>query len=136
MVIFRQKEGAFNENHYLCNQINTFLYYIIMTIQEIIEEKIRRAGKTKTSVCADIGINSGNLNRMLSSPSWPTLERIAGALGLSVAALLTSPDEEAQRANVQPMQIVEHVRREVPQRVVCPHCGVAIELEVKVKSLF
>ena len=64
-----------------------------MSIQEIIEEKIRRAGKTKTSVCADIGINSGNLNRMLSSPSWPTLERIAGALGLSVAALITSPEE-------------------------------------------
>lgn len=106
-----------------------------MTIQEIIEDKIRRAGKTKTSVCADIGINSGNLNRMLSSPSWPTLERIAGALGLSVAALITSPEEEAQRANVQPMQVVEHVR-EVPQRVVCPHCGVAIELEVKAKPLF
>lgn len=105
-----------------------------MTIQEIIEDKIRRAGKTKTSVCADIGINSGNLNRMLSSPSWPTLERIAGALGLSVSQLITSPEEEARQANVQP-QVVEHVR-EVPQRVVCPHCGVEIELEVKAKPLF
>ena len=107
-----------------------------MTIQEIIEDKIRRAGKTKTSVCADVGINSGNLNKMLSSPSWPTLERISGALGLSVAQLITSPEEEAQRdVAVHPMQVVERVK-EVPQRVVCPHCGVEIELEVKVKPLF
>lgn len=101
-----------------------------MTIQEIIEDKIRKAGKTKASLCLDVGINSGNLNRMLSSPSWPTLERIAVALGLTVAQLITPPDEERES-----VQLVERVK-EIPQRVVCPHCGVEIELEVKAKPLF
>lgn len=106
-----------------------------MTIQEIIEDKIRRAGKTKASICVDVGINSGNLNRMLSSPSWPTLEHIAGALNLTVAQLITPPDEESQRVDTQPIQLVERVKV-LSQHVVCPHCGAKIELEVNVKPMF
>ncbi len=100
-----------------------------MTIQEIIEEKIRRAGLTKKEVSDRASFNSGNMNKMLASPSWPTLERIANALGLTVAQLVTPPEEEKSQE-----MIVKRV--EVPQSVTCPHCGAGIVLEIKAAPVF
>ena len=61
------------------------------TIRTIIEKRIAESGKTKREVTELAGINSGNLNKMLDSPSWPTLERIAQALGITVSELVADP---------------------------------------------
>ena len=67
------------------------------SIRAIIERRITASGKTKREVTELAGINSGNLNKMLDSPSWPTLERIAKALDITVAELVS--DEDVNRTN-------------------------------------
>lgn len=86
-----------------------------MDIKAIIENKINASGMSKRAVTELAGINSGNLNKMLDSPSWPTLERIARALGISVSELVR------EDGSPQPMQGV------------CPHCGKPITIEVELK---
>ena len=85
-----------------------------ITIRTIIEKRIAESGKTKREVTELAGINSGNLNKMLDSPSWPTLERIAQALGITVSELVAD----------NPDSIIE------PQQH-CPYCG--HELSIKVE---
>jgi len=84
------------------------------TIRAIIEKRIAESGKTKREVTELAGINSGNLNKMLDSPSWPTLERIAQALGITVSELVSD----------NPASIIEPMMR-------CPYCG--HELNIKVE---
>lgn len=62
------------------------------SIRAIIERRIAACGKTKREVTELAGINSGNLNKMIDSPSWPTLERIAKALDITVAELVSEKD--------------------------------------------
>lgn len=83
------------------------------TIRTIIEKRIADSGKTKRELTELAGINSGNLNKMLDSPSWPTLERIAQALGITVSELVADPSNQ-----VEPLM---H----------CPYCG--HELNIKVE---
>ena len=83
------------------------------TIRTIIEKRIAESGKTKREVTELAGINSGNLNKMLDSPSWPTLERIAQALGITVSELVADPSN--------PVEPLMH----------CPYCG--HELNIKVE---
>lgn len=82
-------------------------------IRDILEMKIALAGLTKKEVAELAGINSGNLNKMLDSPSWPTLERIAQALGITVSELVADPSN--------PVEPLMH----------CPYCG--HELNIKVE---
>lgn len=83
------------------------------TIRTIIEKRIADSGKTKREVTELAGINSGNLNKMLDSPSWPTLERIAQALGITVSELVTDPSNP------------------VKPTMRCPRCGQEIKVELK-----
>ena len=83
-------------------------------IRDILEMKIALVGLTKKEVAELAGINSGNLNKMLDSPSWPTLERIAQALGITVSELVSDA----------PGHIIE------PQQK-CPYCGHDLNIKVE-----
>lgn len=85
-----------------------------VTIRTIIEKRIAESGKTKREVTELAGINSGNLNKMLDSPSWPTLERIAQALGITVSELVA--DNPA--SHIEPQQK-------------CPYCGHDLNIKVE-----
>jgi lambda repressor-like predicted transcriptional regulator len=85
-----------------------------ITIRTIIEKRIAESGKTKREVTELAGINSGNLNKMLDSPSWPTLERIAQALGITVSELVA--DNPA--SHIEPQQK-------------CPYCGHNLNIKVE-----
>lgn len=89
-----------------------------MSIREIIESKFKAAGLSKREAAARAGIHSGNLNGMISAPSWPTLERLAAALGVSVPELITDPTTTADEAPAAP-------------GAVCPHCGHPLEIVIK-----
>lgn len=44
---------------------------------------------TKKAFADAIGRTAGSLNDLLTSPSWPSLEKMASVLGVSVADLVT-----------------------------------------------
>ena len=83
------------------------------TIKEIIEDRIARNGMTKKAFANAIGRTNGSLNDLLNSPSWPSLEKMASVLGISVAELVSGDDETQQPANV------------------CPHCGKPINIKIE-----
>ena len=85
-----------------------------ITIRTIIEKRIAESGKTKREVTELAGINSGNLNKMLDSPSWPTLERIAQALGITVSELVA----DNPSSHIEPQQK-------------CPYCGHDLNIKVE-----
>ena len=82
-----------------------------ITIRTIIEKRIAESGKTKREVTELAGINSGNLNKMLDSPSWPTLERIAQALGITVSEL-----------------VADNPASHIEPQMHCPYCGKELRL--------
>lgn len=61
-----------------------------MEIREIIELKIKEANLTKKEVAERMGIIPNNINVMLNNPSWPTLVRLAEALGITVSELVSN----------------------------------------------
>ena len=87
-----------------------------MVIKTILEEKIRAAGHTKKSFAEKMGMQAQNLNKMLESPSYPSLERMAAVLDIPLWQLLAN-DTEISKANTI---------------ITCPHCGkpIAIKLDV------
>ena len=87
-----------------------------MEIREIIENKIKAAGITKTEVANRMGIASQNLNSMMSNPTWPTLKRIAAALNMSVSDLVSEETEEDKQE--------EEFERTT---IICPYCGKPIK---------
>lgn len=89
-----------------------------MDIRSIIENKIKEAGITKRELCNRCGIqHANNINTMLAAPSWPTLEKIAAALGMSVAELVTENlDKEIDRS------------KEMMSIITCPYCGKELRL--------
>ncbi len=85
-----------------------------ITIRTIIEKRITESGKTKREVTELAGINSGNLNKMLDSPSWPTLERIAQALGITVSEL-----------------VADNPASHIEPQMHCPYCGHNLNIKVE-----
>ena len=85
-----------------------------ITIRTIIEKRIAESGKTKREVTELAGINSGNLNKMLDSPSWPTLERIAQALGITVSEL-----------------VADNPASHIEPQMHCPYCGHDLNIKVE-----
>lgn len=63
-----------------------------MDIRTIIERKIEQAGLTKKEVAERMGIIPNNINAMIASPSWPTIEKLYQALGISPSELVSDPD--------------------------------------------
>ena len=81
-----------------------------MDIKSHIEARIREAGMTKKEVAAKMGAHAGSLNSMLEAPSWPTLERVAKALGCDVPQLFSDSTASVIR---------------------CPQCGQEIKIKVE-----
>lgn len=96
-----------------------------MDFRSNIKSLCKLQGITQKELADKIGITNSALNISLSknNPRFSTLESIAEALGVSVAQLLTSPDEQAQ-PDQQPAEDNAKVLR-------CPHCGEEIELYIK-----
>lgn len=81
------------------------------SIREIIEHKIAVAGLTKKEVAERMGIIPNNINVMLNKPSWPTLKRLADAIGITVSTLVSGDEENQEKPYI-----------------VCPYCHQPIEL--------
>ena len=82
------------------------------TIREIIEQRISQAGMSKRDFAKAIGRTAGSLNDLLSSPSWPSLEKMASVLGISVAELVSEGNQPKHAT-------------------ICPHCGHELTIELK-----
>ena len=85
-----------------------------MDIKTIIETKIKAAGITKKEAAERMGIIPNNINAMIESPSWPTLQKLSSALSIPVSELVAD----------NPDSIIEPQQR-------CPYCG--HELSIKVE---
>ena len=79
-------------------------------IKDVIKEK----GFTITSLADKLGIARESLSRMIVSPSYPTLEKIATALNVPIWQLFASPNE---------------VAKEQGAGLRCPNCGAKLELK-------
>ena len=84
-------------------------------IRDIIEGHIAAAGMTKKAFAEAIGRTAGSLNDLLTSPSWPSLEKMASVLGITVSELVN--DSEC--------------RHEVNSQHICPHCGKPITIKIE-----
>lgn len=78
-----------------------------------IKEAIKENGYTITSLAEKLGIARESLSRMIVSPSYPTLEKIAEALGVEIWELFISPKEFPT------------------QGLKCPHCGGPIKINIE-----
>ena len=88
-----------------------------LPIRDIIEKRIADAGMTKKAFAEKMGRTSGSINTLITSPSWPTLEKIASVLNISVAELVYG----------QPMN-----NGEPPHlAITCPDCGRKINIRVE-----
>lgn len=90
-----------------------------LPIRDIIERRIADAGMTKKAFAEKMGRTSGSLNTLITSPSWPTLEKIASVLGISVSELVRD-GQKGQDSGERP---------NVPE-ITCPRCGAVIRLKV------
>lgn len=64
-----------------------------MKIEERIISLIEERGLTKAAFSERAGLKRQNLNSMLKSPSFPTLEKISSALDVPMWQLFASPEE-------------------------------------------
>ncbi|MCI9608517.1 MAG: helix-turn-helix transcriptional regulator [Muribaculaceae bacterium] len=84
-------------------------------IKEILKEK----GVTQQELANRLGVTRMSIVKTLAgNPSQETLERIADALNIPIWQLFISPEE---------------IQREKGQ-LICPNCGVALELKIKEKG--
>jgi transcriptional regulator with XRE-family HTH domain len=83
-------------------------------IKEVIKEK----GFTITSLADKLGIARESLSRMIVSPSYPTLEKIATALNVPMWQLFASPAEVAKEAKGE----------------TCPYCGQPIAIRTTIEK--
>ena len=96
--------------------------FIIMDIKDILEAKIKDAGLSKKTVAERMGIASQNLNSMITAPSWPTLERLALALGTTIPQLIS--ESTTLMSNTVPCQTIT-----------CPKCGEKIPISVQIEKM-
>ena len=83
-----------------------------------IREIIKSKGFTQQEFAEKLGIARESLARILNSPSYPSLVKIAEALNVPLWQLFASPEE---------------VRKETDTagNYVCPKCGAKLEIEIK-----
>lgn len=84
-------------------------------IKDVIKEK----GFTITSLADKLGIARESLSRMIVSPSYPTLEKIAVALNVPIWQLFVSYEEVARQTKGD----------------TCPHCGQPITIKTIVEKV-
>lgn len=88
---------------------------IMNRIKEVIKEK----GFTITSLANKLGIARESLSRMIVSPSYPTLEKIATALNVPMWQLFASSEEVAQQT----------------KNDLCPYCGQPITIKTTIEKV-
>lgn len=86
-----------------------------MEIKNLIEKRIEDKGFTKKSFAQEMGISPTNLNSMITSPSYPTLVKVAKVLNMTLSELLD--ESEPSEATAQASALF-----------VCPHCGKEIKV--------
>lgn len=84
-------------------------------IMNRIKEVIKERGFTITSLAEKLGIARESLSRMIVSPSYPTLEKIASALDVPMWQLFASPDEAAKELSGDK----------------CPYCGNSLRIKIE-----
>ena len=84
-------------------------------IKEVIKEK----GFTITSLADKLGIARESLSRMIVSPSYPTLEKIATALNVPMWQLFASPEEVTKESKGK----------------MCPYCGQPIAIKTTIEKV-
>lgn len=84
-------------------------------IKEVIKEK----GFTITSLADKLGIARESLSRMIVSPSYPTLEKIATALNVPMWQLFVSPEEVTKESKGK----------------MCPYCGQPIAIKTTIEKV-
>ena len=82
-------------------------------IRELIKEK----GYTQLEFAEKLGIARESLARILNSPSYPSLEKIASALNVPMWQLFASEDEVQTQNDMT--------------GITCPHCGKNINIKVE-----
>lgn len=110
-MFLAEKTININILSYICTDLNINNY---MDIKNIIETKIKAAGITKKEAAERMGIIPNNINAMIESPSWPTLQKLSGALGIPVSELVAD----------DPDSMIE------PQQK-CPYCGHHINVKIE-----
>ena len=89
-----------------------------MNIKELIEKRIEESGLTKKSFAERMGISPANLNSVIKSPSFPTLEKVAKALDMGLSKLFDEGETSEETAH--------------GSSLVCPHCGKPISVELSI----
>lgn len=79
-------------------------------IRIIIENRLADLHMSKKDLAEKAGLPQGSLNARLDSPTWPTLKKIAAAMGLTVAELVGNTKSNASSA------------------ITCPYCGKELRL--------
>lgn len=82
-----------------------------------IRELIKENGYTQQEFAEKLGIARESLARILNSPSYPSLGKIATALNVPMWQLFASPDEVTPPKDTTTLS--------------CPHCGKDIEIRIK-----
>ena len=84
-----------------------------------IKELIKEKGYTQQELAEKLGMSRVGLTQLVNSkPSYPTLEKIAEALGVEMWELFKSKTE-----------IVEEIAEEKKNTITCPRCGAKFELK-------
>lgn len=78
-----------------------------------LKKKIKMYGWTLEKVGKELGISKSSMTQVVGgNPTLSTLEKVARVLGVSVSELLREEDAPTSR-------------------LVCPHCGKPIQIELK-----
>lgn len=89
-----------------------------------IKELIKEKGYTQQGLAEKLGMTRVGLTQLVNGkPSYPTLEKIAEALGVEMWELFKSKSE-----------IVEEIAEEKKNTVPCPYCGRDINVSLLKKE--
>ena len=93
-------------------------------MQVYIKEMLAANGLTQKEIAKQMGVTQSNISAVISRPSFPTLERIAAALNVEPWQLLAPPAvvEELKQARAQ--------EKGQGVRLVCPHCGKTLHVDL------
>ena len=86
-----------------------------MDITSRIENLIKEKGYNKSQFAEKLGTQRQNLNNIIKSPSFPTLEKIAEALDIPLWQLFKDGECDAPAA----------------PSITCPYCGKPLSVEIK-----
>jgi len=100
-------------------------------MQNRTREFIKKLGVKQRDLAAELGMTTVGLQQLMKTeqPKIATLEKIANAIGVPTWQLFLS-DEEIESV------VAAHQREMIDcdNTVVCPHCGAALHVELKMQD--